>query len=178
MPLPSPTPRRLPWILVLLLVALNLTVLAVLWLRPQGCGHPPGRGDGPPHHGGPPPRGGLPRELGMNAEEMRRVEGIQDMHFQRMEVFRDQIIALRKQAFQDFGEARVDTAAAMAALDSIGAVQVAAEKERFAHFLEILALCTPAQAQRFREILPEVLSRGRQPENHPPGPHGSHPHGH
>jgi hypothetical protein len=158
------TRTRLPWILVALLVALNISVLVVVWLRPSTV-----EDGGPPH----PPKGGLPGELGMNEEERKRVEGIQKEHFERMAGYHDQIVALRKEAFADFGKADMDTIAAMATLARIGAVQVAAERDRFFHFLDVLALCTPVQAERFQEILPQILSRRHQPENRPPhGPHG------
>jgi Spy/CpxP family protein refolding chaperone len=162
---------RLPWILVALLVALNVTVLAVVWFRPA-----PGQDD---HRHGPPPRGGLPKELGMNQQEADRVHGIQEAHFAKMEGFYKEIVGYRKEAFAQFGKPEADSAAAMAALDKIGLVQVKAEKERYDHFYEILSYCTPAQAKRFQEILPQVLQRKAQPENRPvgvPHPHDGPPH--
>ncbi|MEY3442645.1 MAG: hypothetical protein RLZZ519_926 [Bacteroidota bacterium] len=159
------TRSRLPWILVTLLVALNITVLALVWLRPPGCNHPMG----PRPHGPHPQRGGLAHEIGMSETEALKVEGIQKAHFRKLEDFRDQIIAYRLEAFAKFGMPEADSTAAMAALDKIGQVQIAIEKERYAHFHEVLALCTPEQAKRFQEILPKILSRGPQPENRPAG---------
>jgi hypothetical protein len=160
------TRTRLPWILATLLLLLNIAVLVVVWLRPGGT-----EDWRPPH----PPRGGLPGELGMDEEGRKRVEGIQKEHFERMAGYHGQIVALRKEAFRDFGKPGLDTAAAVAALGRIGAVQVAAEKDRFYHFLDVLALCTPEQASRFQEIMPDILSRRHQPENRPPGAPGEGP---
>lgn len=159
------TRNRLPWILVTLLVALNITVLALVWLRPSS-GEP--RFGPPPHHPHP-QRGGLAHEIGMSEAEAQKVEGIQKAHFRKLEDFRDQIIAFRLEAFAEFGRPDADTTLAMATLDKIGQIQIAIEKERYAHFHEVLALCTPEQAKRFQEILPKILSRGPQPENRPAG---------
>jgi Spy/CpxP family protein refolding chaperone len=159
---------RLPWLLVALLVALNIVVLTVVWLRPSLADRPPLHGPGGP--------GGLPKELGMNAEETERVRIVQQVHFDRMDGYFQQIVALRHEAFALFGKPQADSAAAMAALDRIGAVQAAAEKERYRHFHELLAYCTPAQALRFQNLLPDLLARKRQPEgglkrpNLAPGP--------
>ncbi len=156
---------RLPWILVVLLVALNITVLTVVWLRPSLADHPPLHGHGEPR------RGGLPKELGMNAEETERVRGVQQVHFERMDGYFQQIVRLRHEAFASFGKPEADSVAAMAALDKIGAVQVEAEKERYRHFQEILAFCTPEQAVRFQLLLPDLLAHKRQPEGGFKGPH-------
>lgn len=151
--------ERLPWILVTLIVALNITVLTLVWFRPSGGEHPHPP-DGPPR-----PRGGLAGEIGMTPEESLKVEEIQRVHFAKMEAFRDEIVRLRLAAFSGFGEANADTVGAMAALEKIGAVQVAAENERYAHFLAVLAMCTPEEATRFKEILPKILARGNHPES-------------
>lgn len=169
------TRNRLPWILVTLLVVLNVSVLALVWLRPAACGHPPRP------HGPDAPRGGLAGELGMTEEESLRVEVIQKEHFRKLEGYRQQIVAQRLEAFQHFGRPRADSAAARAALAKIGDIQAAIEIERYAHFHDVLALCTPEEARRFQEILPKILSRGHQPENRPlgrpdgPPPSGGHP---
>jgi hypothetical protein len=167
----STTRNRLPWILVTLLVALNIAVLTLVWLRPPSSDHRLG----PPPHGPHPPRGGLATEIGMSEDEARRVEVIQKEHFRKLEDFRDQIVAYRLVAFSNFGTQAADSASAMAALDKIGVVQTAIEKERYAHFYEVLALCTPEQAKRFQEILPKILSRSVQPENRPQGRHDGPP---
>lgn len=159
------TRSRLPWILVTLLVMLNITVLALVWLRPPGCNDRMG----PPPHRPHPLRGGLAHEIGMSEAEAMKVEGIQKEHFRKLEDFRDQIFALRVEAFARFGMPDADTAAALATLDKIGQVQIAIEKERYAHFHQVLALCTAEQAKKFQEILPVILSRGPQPENRPTG---------
>jgi Spy/CpxP family protein refolding chaperone len=159
------TNSKLPWILVSLLVALNVLVLVLVWFKPPPCP--------PPHPGGGPggsPRMGLPHELGMNAAETERVRALQQAHFDEMNGYYQQIVALRREAFAHFGTAEADSVAAMAALDKIGTVQIAAEKERYRHFYEILAYCTPEQAVRFQTLLPELLARKRHPENGLPGP--------
>ncbi len=150
------------------MVALNVTVLTLVWFKPPPC--PPG-----PPMGPPPPHGavgGLPGELGMNADQAGKVQQLQDAHFAKMRAFYEQIVAIRKEAFADFGKPEADSAAAAATMAKIGAIQVAAEMERYQHFHDILRFCTAEQATRFQEILPHVLERKRQPEDGPRGPHG------
>jgi Spy/CpxP family protein refolding chaperone len=160
-------PNRLPWILVALLVGLNLVVLTVVWMRPPG---PPHRPYGPGHGGPPPPHGGLAHELRMTEEGSLRVQVLQEAHFRKLEGLRDQLIALRLEAFTGFGTPSEDSTAARTALAKIGEIQVAIESERYQHFHDVLQLCTPAEAKRFQEILPQILSRKSQPENRPDGP--------
>lgn len=162
--------QRLPWILVGMLTVLNVAVLATLWLRGDAGGPPH---QGPPRHDGPPHHGGLPHEIGMTPEQQERVRPLGEAHFAKLHDIRDQIIALRVQAFADFGKAGEDSAAALDVLRRIGALQVSAEVERYHHFHELLRFCTPEQAVHFQEILPQVLSRKGQPENRDNGP----PHG-
>lgn len=107
----------------------------------------------------------------MNEAEAEKVRSIQEAHFGKMDDYYHQIVALRKTAFADFGKPGADSASAMAALNQIGAIQIAAEKERYRHFYEILSFCTPEQAVKFQEILPNILQRKRQPEDGPKGPH-------
>lgn len=161
--------QRLPWILVTLLVALNLVVLAFVWLRPPQ--YPPNFG--PPQH---PPHGrphGLASEIGLNEDQMDKFMALQKPHFERMDGYRNQMVAARLEAFKDFGKPGQDTAAARSAFLKISQVQAQAEMDRFQHFQDVLALCDPEQAARFIEILPRVLSRPGQPENRPPGHRGS-----
>ncbi len=169
----TPSTTRLPWILVTLLVAVNVIVLTLVWFRPPPCAPHPGGG----HMGPPPGRGGLAGEIGMNEAEAQGLFALQDAHFERMENYHLEIVALRKEAFAQFGKPEADTAVAMAAFDKIGSVQIAAEKERYKHFHEVLALCNPTQAAKFQEILPRILERKRQPEDGPMPPqfHGGLP---
>lgn len=163
-------PQRLPWILVALLVGLNLVVLTVVWMRPPGLPHGPHGPHGPGHGGPPPPHGGLAGELGMSEAESLRVQVLQEAHFRKLGELRDQLIALRLEAFTGFGTANEDSASARIALAKLGEVQIAIESERYRHFHDVLGLCSPVQAKRFQEILPQILSRKSQPENRPDGP--------
>ena len=84
---------RLPWILVTLLVALNVIVLTLVWFRPPPCPPHPGGN----HMGPPPGRGGLAGEIGMNDEEAKGLLALQGPHFEKMEGYHAQIVALRKE---------------------------------------------------------------------------------
>ena len=114
--------------------------------------------------------GGLAKEIGMSQTEAEKIKPLQDAHFAKLDAFQGEIVQLRQEALSEFGKVDADSGAAMAAFDKIGAVQVAMEKERYRHFYEILALCTPEEAQKFQEIMPRLLERRNQPENRPMRP--------
>ncbi|MFN8394249.1 MAG: periplasmic heavy metal sensor [Bacteroidia bacterium] len=160
--------QRLPWILVTLLVALNVLVLVLVWFRPPqqvaGFGPPPHPPHGRPH--------GLAGEIGLKEEQMEKFMALQKPHFERMDGYRNQIVAARLEAFKEFGKPGQDTAVVKAAFAKIGQAQAQAEMDRYQHFMDVLALCNPEQAAHFIEILPKILSRPNQPENRPMGHHG------
>lgn len=166
------TSNRLPWILVTLLVALNVLVLILVWFKPPPPFPPPPRpGEGRP--GGP---GGLAHELGMNEAETAKFMPLQEAHFAKLDSLQGEIVKSRQAAFAQFGKPGADSTIAMLALEKVGATQFAIEKERYRHFYEVLAICTPEQAIRFQELMPKLLARRNQPENRPPhGPHGEGP---
>jgi Spy/CpxP family protein refolding chaperone len=154
------TSNRLPWILVTLLVALNFLVLILVWFKPPPP-PPPRPGEGRP---GP---GGLAREIGMTEPESEKLKPLQEAHFAQLDAYQQEIVKFRQEAFAEFGKPDADSAAAMAALEKVGAAQIAIEKERYRHFYEVLAICTPEEATRFQELMPKLLSRRNQPENDP-----------
>jgi protein CpxP len=138
-----------PWYLVLLLIAMNIGLLALLWLRPAGRGGPPGR---------------IPvaEVLHFDAQQREALEGLQAPHFVLTDSLRAVARVQRDSLFQLLRGGAPDTAAATHHLDALTGATHAIEGEIFDHFRRVRLLCKPDQLPLFDRDLLERVGPPRQ----------------
>lgn len=151
-------------IIIVALLLVNTGTLGYLWMDRDRERH-----DGPPHrHDGPPgPRGGaaafLNEALRLSDAQEASYRTLRERHHatvldirEEMRVDKRSLYALMKST--DTLNSRSD---AQQWLDSLAAKQRRIEAITYDHFLEVRALCTPQQQQKFDAVIGEALEHMR-----------------
>lgn len=152
------------WI-ILLLVLLNVLVLASFWLsreRPK-----PAPAPSSPAGTQSTVKEFLQRELDLTPEQVTRYDALLAAHTARTKALEEEIHATRREMMDQLEKDQPDMALVDRLAAEIGAGQAALDKATFNHFLEIKAVCSPAQQARLNEIVREVL-RALRPAGPPP----------
>lgn len=147
-----------PWYLVLLLIAMNVGLLAMLWLRPGGRHRPPGK---------------IPvaEVLQFDAAQKQALEALQAPHFVLTDSLRGVARTQRDSLFGLLRGGAPDAARADRHLQALTAATGRIEAEIFDHFRQVRLLCKPAQLPLFDG---ELLDRVGPPRQMPP-PGGGRP---
>ncbi|MEZ4901714.1 MAG: hypothetical protein R2822_08140 [Spirosomataceae bacterium] len=147
------------WLIVITLLLVNLGMLGWLLFTPKA------------HDRRQPPLDLLARELHFNAEQKKQYNLLKDAHHTQAKAIRDSAMMIKKALFnqlnrplsdQEIDKATHEIAEKMAIVDHL----------TFKHFREVRQLCTPAQQQRFDEVIEDVLRHlaGGPAGDRPPPP--------
>lgn len=151
------TTQRLLIIALVVLVVLNVTTLAFIYMQRDGRG--PGLGGDVGAF--------ITHELNFTDEQTRRFDVMKRAHHESVDSLHRLNRELHKQLFDRLN------APEDAVIDSISALVAENEKQidliTFRHFHEVRELCTPEQQKKFDAIIQEVLQR-LQPKKGPPPP--------
>lgn len=151
------TQRVITWT-ILLLILLNLSTLALLWLaRFQKPAVPP------PKDGDRATEQFLQQELGLTDEQARQFEELRQQHFEQSKPVVDAMQQLKRELLEEVFASAPDQETMQNLAAEIGTNQAALETLRYRHFLELKSLCQPDQAQKFRALFHEIYP----PEAHP-----------
>lgn len=155
-------------IVVLLLLAANITTLALLWTR----GAAPATGKpGPPQHGGPFEY--LSRELSFDQQQREDYAVLRDEHRSKAREMEEDIRQAKDDYFALLKQPSVSDSALVPYLDKITSIERELDLLTFHHFQQVRKICTPQQQQRFDDIIQQALHSMR-PKGPPPG--GRPPH--
>lgn len=160
---------------VLLLLAANITTLALLWNRSgeTATERPlPGRGGGGPFEY-------LSRELKLDDQQRQAYAALRDEHRRKADAIEQEIRKAKDDYFGLLKTPAVADSVLKPYLARITAKEEELDLHTFHHFQDVRRLCNPGQQQRFDEIIQEALHSmrpGRQ--GPPPGapPHDQPPH--
>jgi Spy/CpxP family protein refolding chaperone len=142
---------------LLVLVALNLLLMASIWL--PRLKRSPGRERG---------IGGrehdlalqfLEETLQLTPEQRQKTASLRANHFAKTEVLRQEINFLRRQIMDEVLAGSPDKAKVERLATELGGKQGGLEKLTFYHFLNLYSLCQPAQKDKFRSLMGELLDR-------------------
>ncbi|MBC6611760.1 periplasmic heavy metal sensor [Hymenobacter sp. BT507] len=153
----SPPPRlssfRLLWGSLIVLVILNVSLLAWLWLAPArmpGGWHP---------RGGPGPEGAesfLAERLHFTPAQRTRFDSLRAMYFRQMRPLMERAHTNRLNYFQLLDDTTL-TDQQLAQRAAVGhAAMTQVDVLTLRHFQQIAALCTPAQRQQLTQVLAEL----------------------
>jgi periplasmic protein CpxP/Spy len=148
-----------PWYLVLLLIAMNTGLLAMLWLRPGGR---------PGQHGKIP----VAEVLQFDAGQRQALEALQAPHFALTDSLRGVARVQRDSLFKRLRGGAPDPAVAERHLQALTSATGRIEAEIFDHFRQVRLLCKPEQLPLFDK---DLLDRVGPPRQMPP-PGGGPPH--
>ncbi|HMG16234.1 MAG TPA: periplasmic heavy metal sensor [Saprospiraceae bacterium] len=142
-------PRVLKIALIVLLI-LNLSSMAFMWLNKPRTG--------PPHHGEDTFKY-LVHELNMNDEQQNKYKLLRDEHHHGMELLQDKSRDLHNAFFKLLQNPSNDSSSIKLIGDSIAGNQMKIEMLTFDHFKKVRAICTPQQQKKFDDIILETLKR-------------------
>lgn len=166
--------------LVGLLVVCNLSLIAIIWFRPQPGG-PAGMQSLPP---GPEGRGGRPvdfdRELNFTNEQRARFDRMLTEQRIKVDSIKRLARAVRDSFFDNLKVAAPDQAATNRLGSELGEYHRMIETQTFSHFREVRAMLTDEQKETFDKIIKVALARmPEQPhdrsEKRENGPAGEQP---
>ncbi|MEM7037031.1 MAG: hypothetical protein AAF570_08645 [Bacteroidota bacterium] len=161
--------EKLPFILVGLLTALNLCLLAVIWLGSAAT-----EVDKPveDRKGRLSPGGNfLVEALKFEEAQVEALEKLRENHFEERKRRGKEMRKIKDNFFGNLKKAEVDSAEIETLIAQITEIVAANEASTFWHLRNVRALCTDAQAEKFGEVIGEMLRReGRR--IHGPGGHG------
>ncbi len=144
--------------LVVILVILNITLLATIWLKTAHSDNVAPRGDA---------RNYLVTSLLLDEAQIKAFDSLRTGHFNRIRMFKDEMRQLKDQLFDQLsqpGSIRIDTLA-----QQIGVCQSKIDIETFNHFLTLRMLLHPQQIGLFDRVIRDVL-HAPPPDNAPPPP--------
>jgi protein CpxP len=152
--------RVTTWIIGLL-VLLNVLTLGTIWF--QQFRRPPA----------PPPlqdqrsenqQRFLERELGLTEQQSQQFQTLRKQFFLQSNAIMQAIHQLRKTMTDELFSSSPDTQKAQKLAEEIGAKQAEQERLSFNHFLELKAVCQPAQQEKFQALMRDLLEMMKPPE--------------
>lgn len=160
---PSAKNKILIWSVVLLMIV-NVAVLIALILSHHK----------PVDHRGT-PADYLIKELGLNAEQQKRLKGLADQHHQQAETIMVKIKDARDSLFGLLQQPTISDSTKNAAADNVAKNLEQLDLLTFDHFKQVRAICTPDQQKKFDKIIQDVLrmiAEGAPQGHRPPPPRG------
>jgi Spy/CpxP family protein refolding chaperone len=167
------------WVIVLLVV-LNLTALGTVWYThfKRPLPHTPGRIDRDLRQRDAVQRPGLMmrflrRELGLTPEQLEQVRALHEQQHLQLQTVHEEMYQCREAMKDILFDPAGDPNALQALARDIGRLQAELEWARFNHFLQIKALCTDQQKERFEALINDIFEQTRPPHpqdmpDHPP----------
>ncbi|MEO7312732.1 MAG: periplasmic heavy metal sensor [Chitinophagaceae bacterium] len=161
-------------LVLLLLLATNLATLVYLWLPAKQPAIPPGRNAFDI----------LVKELKMTEAQQAAYATMRDEQQAAVRPLREQMKETKDQLFALLNNDTVGPATVEAAAAKSAAVQQQLDLANFNHFKKLRAICTPAQQEKFDQIIQDVVRQmgprpgrgpGRRPDGPLPGGPGNHP---
>lgn len=160
-------------IVIVVLLLINIGTLGFLFFRR------------PPHHmaggqpgGGENPAQYLRRELALTDDQESKFKSIREAHHDQVQALRERMATYRKELYNGMKQPSTNSASSMVWIDSLANTQRQIEQITYAHFTQVRALCTPAQQQKFDDVIAQAVGRlNGPPQGPPPGPDGPPPPG-
>lgn len=138
---------RYLWFVILGLLVLNLGLLGWIWFSPQNR----------PREGGN-PANFLEKELNFTAKQKEQFRLLREDHHERTQAIRDSVRKMKRQFFEQLGKPMSDADIQKVTAD-IAEKMARVDKITFQHFRDVRQICTPAQQQKFDEVIDEMLER-------------------
>jgi Spy/CpxP family protein refolding chaperone len=151
--------------LIVILLALNLLTVSIIWMQTARTSETPTKEPGP--------RSSesvnlMKKTLDLSEEQTDQLRKLQSTHVEQLKATNDRLAKCKTELAEELFKNIPDTILAAAKAKEIGELQSKVEMLRFQHFHELLALCTPAQKEKFRPIVIEVIGR-KPPKDESPG---------
>jgi protein CpxP len=138
---------RYLWLVILGLLVLNLGLLGWIWFAPQNR----------PRAGGTPAEF-LEKELNFTQAQKEQFRLLREDHHAKVQDIRDSIRQMKRQFFEQLGKPMSDSDMEKITA-GIAEKMARVDKITFQHFKEVRQMCTPAQQQKFDEVIDEMLER-------------------
>ena len=163
--------RRVAAWTIILLILLNLSTMAMLWMTryQKPAIRPPKNGDRATEQF-------LQQELGLTDEQARQFEELRQEHFQESKPIVEAMQQLKRELLEEVFASAPESETMQNIAEQIGTRQAELETLRYRHFLELKSLCQPEQVQKFRALFHEISppeahpAPGRPPQSGPQGP--------
>ncbi len=185
----APSPHRMLWIVIGVLICVNVCSLALLWFQnmrahremhggagsmDQMCGPECGPGEGPgrgpagvpPQHRGGPAFDFIVHELELDAAQQDQFGSMRDQHQMAVRPLRDTLNDLRRRMYQQVQSA--DDSQRMEQLKHSAMLQMKIDSITLRHFQDLRKILHPKQMEKFDHIIAEV---GSMVGGGPPPPH-------
>jgi Spy/CpxP family protein refolding chaperone len=152
--------RWLKWGFVIL-VAMNLALMASIWLPQLKRAPVEKRGMGGKEHDLA--LQFLEETLKLSPEQKGSMEKLRAEHFLKADALRKGINLLRRQIMDEVLASAADKEKVERLAKELGEKQGSLEKLTFYHFLNLYNLCQPGQKEKFRSLMAELLDRLKPP---------------
>jgi Spy/CpxP family protein refolding chaperone len=142
--------------LVIILFAVNIMTVSVLWvqlLREKPAAATTAAG------GNTESVNLMKRELDLNDWQTQQLEKLRNSKLDLVRLYNDSLDQLKKQLAEQLFLKNQDSATITRWAKSIGDLEAKVTLLRFQHFQELLAICTPAQQNKLKPILTDVIGR-------------------
>jgi Spy/CpxP family protein refolding chaperone len=147
--------EKLLTISVVLLLLLNLGILGFLFFSPKP--HPP-QGPGPQGPGERPRPGQvIVDKLQLDDNQLASFEKLKKEHRAKVNELDEQQEAAMKQYFQLLGKATVSPAQRDSLEKILGTIEISRARLTYDHFNTIKGLCRPEQAEKFNDLVPDIV---------------------
>jgi Spy/CpxP family protein refolding chaperone len=155
-------------VLVVLLVCINLTTLATIWLnKPFDAMKAQQAG----------PKQMIIERLHFNEQQQQAFSFLVDEHREQMKALRRSILESKEAFYANLGNEEADSAETYAHIADISRFEQQAGKITFEHFRKVRSICDPRQKREFDKVIGGLL-RSMTPGSHheqfgspPGGPH-------
>lgn len=145
------------WIIILLVV-LNAATLSFMWInRPPKPMEPKevNYQERANHY--------FMHKLQFSEQQMEQFRSYQEAHFEEMKLYREEIMALKKQLYQlENNEASQEKINEL--IKNMSTIYAGQEKAHFAHIQQLRSICTPEQLPQMEKMLKRIIYQG----NHDP----------
>jgi hypothetical protein len=144
---------------ILGLLVLNLGLLGWIWFSPQKRPHKKET-----------PANFLEKELNFTAKQKEQFRLLREDHHAKVQDIRDSVREMKRQFFEHLGKPMSESDIESVTID-IAKKMARIDKITFQHFREVRQMCTPAQQQKFDEVIDEMLERlaaGAEGRGRPP----------
>lgn len=148
--------------LIVILVFINLTTLATIWLTK------PTKAMGPEIPNGP--KQFIIEKLDFDEEQTEAFDELRAEHFTEMQGLRKQIYESKESLYNLIKSDEVDTALMYSSIANIGMYEEKAERITLEHFRKVRQLCNEEQKQQFDLIISDVVRMIMVPQQHHGGP--------
>ncbi|MES2517089.1 MAG: hypothetical protein V4585_03210 [Bacteroidota bacterium] len=157
------------WIAIIMLIIINLSVLACLWLSPRGI-----QGQLSPER--------IEKALNFDSQQKERFEIIKDKHFAEVTPIRDSIKIIKSELFDYIKQDKPNPKFIDEKMNLLASKIKENEEKTLKHFTEVRAICNEEQKHVFdNEILERFKKQGPngggrpEGEGRPPRPDGPPP---